>query len=58
MNAAGFCFPGAVVVVTVEDEVDVVVPAARCPLCELPWSVAVQVAFFPSRRAFSAANWF
>ena len=33
-------------------------PAARCPLCELPSSVAAQVAFFPSSWALAAANWF
>ena len=44
---------GAVVVVVV-----VVAPATKWPLCELPWSVAAQVAFLPSRRALAAANWF
>ena len=55
MNTGGFCVPpvagrGFVVVV--------VVPAARCPLTELPVSVAAHVAFVPSRRALAAANWF
>ena len=54
MNTGVFCgeVPDAGVVVVV------VVPAARCPLWELPWSVAAHVAFFPSRRALAAANWF
>src|ERR1700683_4843496 len=57
MNTDGFCgdvgAAGAVVVVVV-----VFAPAARWPLCESPWSVAAQVAFLPSSRAFAAANWF
>ncbi len=59
MNTDGFCgdvgvAAGAVVVVVVV----VVAPAARCPLCESPWSVAADVAFLPSSRALAAANWF
>src|ERR1700693_4264736 len=55
MNTAAFCGDvpvacGAVVVVAR--------PAARCPLCEVPASVAAQVAFFPSKCALAAANWF
>jgi len=56
MKAVGFFAPvpvgrGAVVVVVV------VAPAARCPLTELPESVAAHVAFLPSNRALAAANW-
>src|ERR1700679_3738186 len=57
MNTGAFCgdvgdVVGDVVVVVVV----LLAPATRCPLWELPWSVAAQVAFFPSRWALAAAN--
>src|ERR1700729_4080157 len=56
MNTDRFC--GDVVVVCGAVVVVVAAPAARWPLCELPWSVAAQVAFLPSSLALAAANWF
>ncbi len=55
MNTGAFCGNEGEVVVVV---VVVLAPATRWPLCELPSSVAAQVAFLPSRRALAAANWF
>src|SRR5580658_196669 len=55
MKAAGFC---GTVVPALLGFVVVVVPVARWPLCELPASVAEQVAFLPSSLALAAANWF
>ena len=57
MKTVGFC-DGADEVEGVVVVVVVVAPATRWPLCELPWSVAAQVAFLPSSRALAAANWF